>query len=121
VTGSGDVTPVTVKTADLKAASATAEAQESQLVQVSAVKVAALVNTASPSTTDAFWAADDDSSCSGPGQPAPRSATSSMTAVWSMASPLSVWDRASSSMVGVVNGFKNDHTLEPRSSADLVP
>jgi len=26
-----------------------------------------------------------------------------------------------SSIVGVVNGYKNDHTLEPRDAADLVP
>ncbi len=117
VNGSGDLTPVDQKTDALKPGSATAEAMESQLVKVSGVKVGAMVDA---TKSDSFWVSDSGADCT--------AAAPTCTKVTDFFYDGGVFDQQPaapagalfSAIVGVVNGFKNDHTLEPRGAADLV-
>jgi hypothetical protein len=118
VNGSGDISPVPVKTADLRAVSATAEAQESQLVQVSAVTVTGLID---PATTDAFWVTDDGQTCAGATPPCTKVGDFFYDGSVVDGKPTVAAGGTFSSITGLVNGFKNDYSLEPRSPDDLVP
>jgi hypothetical protein len=117
VTGSGLIDPVITTTDKLQPGSTSAEELESQLVQITTVTVAAMVD---PATTDAFWVTDSGSSCSG--------ATPVCTKINDFfydggvvdGKPAGTVGGTFSSITGVVNAFKDDHTLEPRSDADLV-
>jgi len=116
VTGSGLVDPVDLTTAKLQPGSTDAEAQESQLVRVKLVTVAAMVT-----GTDAFFVADDGSTCSGSTIPCAKVADFIYDGGVVDGKPAAAVGGTFSSIVGVVNGYKNDHTLEPRDAADLVP
>ena len=116
ISGSGDITPLDLKTDQLQPGSATAEAQESQLVRVSAVKVAAMLGV----TTDLFWVSDSGSACSGTPPACAKISDFFYDGGLVNAKPAAAVGQTFSSIVGVVDGHSNDHTLLPRTDADLV-
>jgi hypothetical protein len=116
-TGSGDITPVALQTADLQPGSTSAEGWESQLVRVSSVTVAAKV---SPTTSDAFWVSDSGSPCTGTSPACAKVGDYYYDGGTVDAKPAALAGQTFSSITGVVNGFKNDHTLDPRGDADLT-
>jgi len=117
ITGSGLVDPVAVSTASLQPGSASAEEHESQLVQVSSVTVTAM---ADPGNADTFWVTDSGDSCLG--------ATPSCSLINDFfydggevdGKPAAAAGQTFSSITGLVNGFRDEHTLDPRDDADLV-
>jgi large repetitive protein len=115
-TGSGDITAVAAKTADLQPGSTTAEEMESQLVSVATVTVAAMVGT---STTDAFWVADDGSTCTGTTPACAKVNDYLYDSQTLNGQPAAAAGDTFTTITGIVNGFKKVHTLEPRDSADL--
>jgi hypothetical protein len=117
VSGSGEISPVEMKTAALAPGSASAEGMESQLVRVSAVKVVAKPSASS----DAFLVADDGSDCGG-AQPACAKVGDFYYDGGKLdGKPAASVGQAFSALSGMINGYKNDHTLDVRSDADLVP
>ncbi len=108
--------PVALKTADLAPGSASAEKYESHLVRVSKVTVAV-----GPTTSSDVFVVTDKSgeACSG---------THTCTVVGDYyldgskanGKPAAIKGGTFSSITGVVNGYKNKHTLDPASEADLV-
>jgi predicted extracellular nuclease len=118
VSGSGDISPIEVKTATLQPGSASAEGLESHLVRVSAVQVAAMV---SAGTSDAFWVSDDGSACSGTTPACSKVGDYYYDGGTVNGQPAATAGQKFSSITGVVNGYKDEHSLEPRAAADLVP
>ena len=117
VTGSGDASPVDVKTAHIVPKSAGTDLLESQLVRVVGVTVDGAVSGA---TSDLYWISDDGAACGGAtpacaklgdffldgGQKDGQPALSAAQVV---------------TVTGVINGFADDYTIEPRSAADITP
>ena len=118
VTGSGgDVSPVPVKTKDLQPGSASAEGQESQLVRVQAVTVSGPVDAA---TKDAFWVTDDGAACSGTAPACAQIGDFFYDGGVKDGKPAVSAGATFSAIDGLVNGFKDDHSLDVRTDADLV-
>jgi hypothetical protein len=117
VVGSGDASPVLLKTKDLQPGGASAEGHESQLVRVQAVTVTGLVDAA---TKDAFWVTDDGNACSGTTPPCAQIGDFFYDGGVKDGKPAAVAGATFASVDGVVNGHQNNHTLDVRSDADLV-
>ncbi|MCC6748961.1 MAG: amidohydrolase family protein [Deltaproteobacteria bacterium] len=118
VSGSGDVTPVVVTPEKLQPGSATAEELESQLVQVSTVVVAGMV---AAGTSDSFWLTTAGGNCTGTKPTCTKVSDFFFDGGTVNGQPAVTAGQAFTSVVGVINGFKSDHTLDPRSAADLTP
>jgi hypothetical protein len=117
VTGSGDITPVDITTDKLQPASTSAEELESQLVKVSAVKVALMVSGA-----DGFWITEQSSSadCSVASPACTRIGDFFYDGSVVDAKPAGVVGQTFTSIVGVVDAYKDAHNLQPRNDADMV-
>jgi imidazolonepropionase-like amidohydrolase len=112
--GTGDVTPKDVTTKDLQPGSSSAEALESQLVRVKTVTVAAKV-----ASDDDFFVTDDGNACSGSTPPCTKVGDFFFDGDTDDGQPASAVSQTFTSITGVVNGFKNDHSLDPRDASDL--
>jgi hypothetical protein len=117
VTGSGDITPLARKTAELQGGSASAEGLESHLVRLSAVKVALSLNPAS----DFFLVSDSGDACAGTKPPCAKVGDFYYDGSTVNGKPAGTVGQAFSTVTGLVNGYKNDHTVDVRNDADLVP
>jgi len=116
VTGSGLTEPRAATTAGLQPGSLSAEALESQLVQVDGVTVAAMV-----AGSDAFWVTDSGSgaACAGAAPACTKVNDFFYDGGVTDGKPAASVGTTFKSIVGVVNGRADDHTLEPRTAADL--
>ncbi len=120
VTGSGDTSPVDLKTADLEPGSSSAEAHESQLVRVQSVRVTGMYQAAK---TDNFWLSDDATVCTGDtakGQACALVGGFFYDGNTKDGKPTAAANDTFTSVTGVVNGFKDEHTLDVRADTDLV-
>jgi hypothetical protein len=118
VIGSAPVDPLDVAVVELTPGSQTAEALESHLVRVNKVTVASMVD---PATTDAFWVTDKDTTCSGAAPACARVNDYLFDGSQLNGQPAVFPGGSFASVTGIVNGYKNDHALEPRDATDLVP
>lgn len=116
VTGSGLIDPVDTTTDKLQPGSASAEGLESHLVRVSSVTVAAKLGT----TTDAFWVSDSGATCSGTAPVCAKVTDYFYDGGVVDNKPAASVGQTFTAIVGVIDAYKNDHTLQPRSDADLV-
>lgn len=117
VTGSGDLTPLDRKTAELQPGSASAEGLESHLVRLSAVKVALSLNP----TSDFFVVTDSGDACAGTKPPCAKIGDFCYDGSTVNGKPAATVGQSFSTVTGLVNGYKNDHTVDVRTDADLVP
>lgn len=117
VTGSGDASPIAVATKDLAPNSVSAEMLESHLVSVSNAKVVSFVDQTS---TDYFWVADDGSDCSGTNPACTLVGDFFYDGSTVDAKPAVVVNDSYTTLIGVVNAFRNNHTLDVRTDADLI-
>jgi cytosine/adenosine deaminase-related metal-dependent hydrolase len=117
VTGSNaDTAPVDLKTKDLQPGSSSAEAHESQLVRVKTAKVAAFVDA---TASDDFWLTDDGNACTGATPPCTRVGGFFYDGGTKDSKPAATVNDTFISVTGVINGYKNEHTLDVRTDADL--
>ena len=116
VGGSGLIDPLDLSTAELQPGSTTAEANESQLVRVELITVAVKV-----AGSDVFLVTDSGSTCSGSTPACAKVSDFIYDGGVVDGKPASTVGQAFSTIVGVINAYKNDHTLEPRAAADLIP
>ena len=108
--------PVALKTADLQPGSASAEKWESHLVAVSKVTVAV----GPTSSSDAFWVTDKSGeTCTGTKPACTKVGDYFYDGSKANQKPLAAKGGSFSSIKGVVNGFKDGHTLDPSCDADL--
>jgi cytosine/adenosine deaminase-related metal-dependent hydrolase len=114
VTGSATTEPRTVTTAELEPGSQSAEALESQLVRVAGVTVAAKLP-----GSDAFWVTDSHASCTGTAPACAKVNDFFYDGGATNQKPPSSVGQTFNSIVGVINGYSGDHTLEPRNDTDL--
>lgn len=117
VLGSAPVDPKDVAVGELTPGSLTAEALESHLVRVKKVTVASMVD---PATTDAFWVSDVDTTCSGVAPACAKVSDFLFDGAQVNGKPAVSPGGSFTSVTGIVNGYKNDHTLAPRDAGDLV-
>ncbi|MFH1129994.1 MAG: thrombospondin type 3 repeat-containing protein [Pseudomonadota bacterium] len=118
VSGTGDVTPVETSPDKLQPGSASAEEMESQLVKLSSVSVAGLVD---PTSTDAFWVTLSGGTCTGTTPLCTKVGDFFYDGGVKNGAPAASVGQLFSAIVGVVNGFRDDHTLDPRDGNDLIP
>jgi hypothetical protein len=117
VSGSGDISPVEITTDKLQPGSASAEGLESQLAKVSAVKVSLMVT-----GTDSFWVTEQSSGadCSGATPACTRIGDFFYDGSIVNGKPTGAVGQTFTSIVGIVDAFKDGHNLQPRNDADLV-
>ena len=109
--------PVSLTTADLAPGSASAEKYESHLVKVTKVSVAV----GPTSSSDVFTITDKTGeTCSGSSAACAKVGDYYYDGGKANGKPAAKKDGTFSSITGVVNGYKNSHTLDPGSDNDLV-
>lgn len=116
VAGNGDHSPVSVKTSGLKPGSPAAEGMESHLVRVSGATVTAL-----SSGDDSFWISDSPGQCDEAAPVCARVSDFFYDGGKKDGKPAVTVGAKLSFVTGVVNGFKDQHTLDVRDDKDLVP
>jgi hypothetical protein len=117
VIGTAWMAPLTVKAAQLVPGSASAEGLESHLVQVHKVTITGMV---AAGTSDHFWITDQDTACSAG---APNCAVVGDYCFDGGAvdgKPAVKPGSTYGGIRGVVNGYKDKHTLDLRSTGDLL-
>jgi cytosine/adenosine deaminase-related metal-dependent hydrolase len=117
VVGSGAAAPVAVKSKDLKPGSSGAEGHESQLVRLTNATVKGPVNATS---NDSFWVSDDNDACSAAAPACTQISDFFYDGGVKDGKPAAVTATLYKTIDGVINGYKDDHTLDVRSDADLV-
>ncbi|MBW2733240.1 MAG: amidohydrolase family protein [Deltaproteobacteria bacterium] len=115
VQSNGDISPVDIATVDLVPGSASAELLESQLVRVT--NATAKVKVAE---SDAFWVSDNDDACSGTAPACTNINDFFYDGGTVNGQPASTVGQVFSSIIGIVNGFHDAHTLDPRAASDLL-
>jgi len=109
-------TPLAVKTKDLQPGSTAAEGYESHLVQVKNVKVMVAPTT----TDDAFWVSDDGNACTGTTPPCTKVDDYYFDGGKTNQKPAASKGETFKTITGIVNGYKNVHSLNPGVATDLV-
>lgn len=117
ISGTGVIDPVDVSTDKLQPGSDSAEGWESQLMRISQVTVAAMVDT---NKTDAFWASDSGSSCTGTKPACTKVDDYFYDDHNKNGQPSAQPGQKFSSISGIIDGYQNDYALQPRSDEDLV-
>ncbi|HEY3356899.1 MAG TPA: thrombospondin type 3 repeat-containing protein [Polyangia bacterium] len=114
----GDTTPVAIVPADLQWATARAEALESQLVTVTDVFVARLVD---PATVDSFYVTNvAGADCAGTAPACALVADFFFDGGTRNGQPAAGVGTTFTALTGVVNGFRSQYSLEPRRATDLT-
>jgi hypothetical protein len=117
VTGSALADPVATIAAELSPGSTSAESLESHLVQVTNVEVAKMDD---PAQNDHFWVAAPGGSCSATPPDCAKISDFFYDGGIQDGQPAVTVGQSFSSITGVIEGFKDDHTLQPRDASDLV-
>lgn len=118
ITGSGaDVTPVDVTSKDLEPGSTSAEMHESQLVRI---KTATITGVVTGAAGDAYWATDDGNACTGTNPPCAQVGDFFYDGSVKDGKPAAAANDVFTSITGIINGYKDVHTLDVRDDADLV-
>ncbi len=118
VIGSTWVTPLDVTTSQLLPGSASAEGLESHLVRVKKITIAGKV---SPGSSDHFWITDQDSACSGTAPSCAQVGDYCYDGGAVDGKPSVQAGTVYSAITGVVNGYKDLHTLDVLGPKYLVP
>jgi hypothetical protein len=117
VTGSGDASPVAVKSKDLKPGSTSAEGHESQLVRLQNATTKGPVNATS---NDFFWVSDDGDACTATTPACAQIGDFFYDGSVKDGKPAGAAGTLYKTIDGVINGYADNHTLDVRSDADLV-
>ena len=117
VVGSGDASPVVVKSKDLKPGSASAEGHEGQLVRLQNATSKGPVNATS---NDFFWVSDDGDACTATAPACAQIGDFFYDGGVKDGKPTAAAGTLFKTIDGVINGYKDAHTLDVRSDADLV-